>query len=36
MSHSALTPLTDSLEPLMAYFNEQAGRLRFVALLSPT
>lgn len=28
--------LTDSMQPLQAYFNENAGRLRFMALLSPT
>ena len=33
---AALTSLETSLRPLVSRFNENAERLRFVALLSPT
>lgn len=36
MSKPTVVTLADSLQPLQSYFNEQVGRLRFVALLSPT
>jgi hypothetical protein len=31
-----VTDLTNSVKPLQTYLNENAGRLRFMALLSPT
>lgn len=31
-----VTDLSTSMQPLQAYLNENAGRLRFMALLSPT
>jgi len=34
--HSPLLSLTDSLQPLQQYFNQNSDRLRFLALLSPT
>jgi hypothetical protein len=33
---SALLTLTDSLQPLQQYFDQNNDRLRFLALLSPT
>lgn len=31
-----LTVLENSITPLVGYFNENQGKLRFVTLLSPT
>jgi hypothetical protein len=36
MAESMATSLATSLEPLKDYFNESPGKLRFVAILSPT
>ena len=36
MADVQITALTESLDPLREWFNAHRGRLRFVALLSPT
>lgn len=36
MAATQILSLADSLQPLKEHFNSNSGKLRFVALLSPT